>query len=206
MNFVRRNGGFERAAAPKKERRKSPMQPSTLKPLFRCLVVMAVLLGGLPAAAETGSVVEYSVPTMNSQPVSIVAGPDGNLWFTEFRGNKIARMTSAGTVTEFSIPTVNSQPDDMDVGPDGNLWFAEVLGNRIGRITTAGVITEFVVPTPNSRPTVVAAGPDGNLWFTERGHGCESRQQGRPDHARGRDHRVRATQAWEPAARDQRRP
>ncbi|MFL5971344.1 MAG: Virginiamycin B lyase [Gaiellaceae bacterium] len=122
-----------------------------------------------PAAAQTGSFLEYAVPTANSQPVSIVAGPDGNLWFTEFRGNKIARMTTAGTVTEFSIPTVNSQPDDMDVGPDGNLWFAEVLGNRIGRITTDGAITEFLVPTPNSRPTVVAAGPDGNLWFTERG-------------------------------------
>ena len=169
MNFVRRNGGSERAAAPKKERRTNPMQPSRLKPVFQSLVVMAVLVGGLPAAAETGSVVEYSVPTVNSQPVSIVAGPDGNLWFTEFRGNKIARMTTAGAVTEFPIPTANSQPDDMDVGPDGNLWFAEVLGNRIGRITTGGVITEFLVPTPNSRPTVVVAGPDGNLWFTERG-------------------------------------
>lgn len=130
------------------------------------IVAIAV---ALPAAAQTGSIVEYQVPTANSQPVSIVAGPDGNLWFTEFRGNKIARMTIDGHVTEFPIPTANSQPDDMDVGPDGNLWFAEVLGNRIGRITTGGVITEFLVPTPNSRPTVVAAGPEGNLWFTERG-------------------------------------
>jgi streptogramin lyase len=94
------------------------------------MVVMAVLVGVVPAAAETGSVVESSVPTVNSQPVSIVAGPDGNLWFTEFRGNKIARMTTAGAVIEFAIATANSQPDDMDVGPDGNLWFAEVLGNR----------------------------------------------------------------------------
>ena len=132
------------------------------------LAAVAVALAGA-AAAQTGSIVEHSVPTVNSQPVSIVVGPDGNLWFTEFRANNIARMTTDGVVTEFPIPTANSAPDDMDVGPDGNLWFAEVLGNRIGRITTAGVITEFVVPTPNSRPTVVAAGPDGNLWFTERG-------------------------------------
>jgi virginiamycin B lyase len=132
-------------------------------------VLAAVLVAALPAAAGTGAVLEYSVPTVNSQPVSIVAGPDGNLWFSEFRGNKIARLATDGVFTEFAIPTPNSQPDDMDVGPDGNLWFAEVLGNRIGRITPDGVITEFVVPTPNSRPTVVAAGPDGNLWFTERG-------------------------------------
>jgi virginiamycin B lyase len=131
--------------------------------------VAAAIAVAVPAAAQTGAIVEHQVPTANSQPVSIVAGPDGNVWFTEFRGNKIARMTLDGAITEFLIPTANSQPDDMDVGPDGNLWFAEVLGNRIGRITTAGVITEFLVPTPNSRPTVVAGGPDGNLWFTERG-------------------------------------
>ena len=129
----------------------------------------SLLTAAVGAAAQTGSIVERAVPTANSQPVSIVAGPDGNLWFTEFRGNKIARMTIGGDVTEFPIHTANSQPDDMDVGPDGNVWFAEVLGNRIGRITTAGSISEFLVPTPNSRPTVVAAGPDGNLWFTERG-------------------------------------
>jgi Tol biopolymer transport system component len=125
--------------------------------------------GELSAVAGTGTITERPVPTASSQPVSIVAGPDGNLWFTELRGNKVARMTSDGAVTEFPIPTPNSQPDDMDVGPDGNLWFAEVLGNRIGSITPDGVISEFLVPTPNSRPTVVAAGPDGNLWFTERG-------------------------------------
>jgi virginiamycin B lyase len=133
------------------------------------LIAAAIVAVAVPATASTGSITEYPVPTVNSQPVSIVAGPDGNLWFTEFRGNRIARMTTAGAETEFPIPTANSQPDDMDVGPDGNLWFAEVLGNRIGRITTDGAITEFLVPTPNSRPTVVAAGTDGNLWFTERG-------------------------------------
>jgi hypothetical protein len=80
--------------------------------------VMAVAVA-VAAAAETGLIVEHTVPTANSQPISIVAGPDGNLWFTEFRGNKIARMTTDAVFTEFPIPTTNSQPDDMDVGPDG---------------------------------------------------------------------------------------
>jgi streptogramin lyase len=138
------------------------------------------LLGAFPAGAETGSISETGVPTANSQPLSIVTGPDGNLWFTEFRGNKIGRLAPDGTVlAEYPIPTTvpptaanptgSSQPDEIDVGPDGNLWFAEVLGNRIGRITPNGVITEFLVPTAGSRPTVIAPGPDGNLWFTERG-------------------------------------
>jgi streptogramin lyase/Tol biopolymer transport system component len=126
--------------------------------------------GELSAAASTGAITEYPVPTASSQPLSIVTGTDGHLWFTEFVGNKIGRMSADGVVAaEFTIPTANSLPDVIDVGPDGNLWFAEVLGNRIGRITTDGAITEFLVPTPNSRPTVITPGPDGNLWFSERG-------------------------------------
>jgi streptogramin lyase len=144
------------------------------------VAVAAALITAVPAAGSTGGMREYALPTPNVQPLSIVTGPDGNLWFTEFRGNKIGRMAPDGTLlAEYPIPTTvpptptnptgSSQPDEIDVGPDDSLWFAEVLGNKIGRITTAGVITEFAVPTPNSRPTVIAPGPDGNLWFTERG-------------------------------------
>jgi streptogramin lyase len=132
-------------------------------------LVAAAAVMAVPAAGETGSVVEYAIPTASAGPVSIVTGPDGALWFTEIAANKIGRITPAGEFMEFPIPTPNSQPDEIDVGPDGNLWFAEILGNKIGRITPSGVITEFVVPTPNSRPTVVAPGTDGNVWFTERG-------------------------------------
>jgi len=120
---------------------------------------------------------EYPVPTSRSNPYIITAGPDGNLWFTEHEGNKIARITTVGVVTEFLLPTAGCQatvlitPDcqatGIITGPDGNLWFAESNGNQIGRITTAGVITEFPIPTANSYPYGIAAGPDGNLWFVE---------------------------------------
>ncbi|HEY5258929.1 MAG TPA: hypothetical protein VIJ12_11195 [Candidatus Baltobacteraceae bacterium] len=39
----------------------------------------------------TGSFVEYPTPTLNSEPGAIAAGPDGNLWFTEYRG-KIGKI------------------------------------------------------------------------------------------------------------------
>ena len=57
---------------------------------------------------------------------NIVAGPDGNLWFTETSRSthKIGRITTAGVVTEFSIPTgATSGPGGIAAGPDGNLWF-----------------------------------------------------------------------------------
>jgi hypothetical protein len=43
----------------------------------------------------------YSTPTPLSEPTAIVAGPDGALWFTEFSGNNIGRITVEGAITEF---------------------------------------------------------------------------------------------------------
>jgi virginiamycin B lyase len=136
---------------------------------------------GTPAFADagTGAISEYAIPTPGSQPVSIVTGPDGAMWFTEFAGNKIGRLTTDGTFAEYPIPTAGAQADDMAVGPDGNLWFAETTGNKIGRITTAGLIDEFDGLPPASRPTAVAAGADGNVWFTERALTAPSGRIGR---------------------------
>jgi len=120
------------------------------------------------AAADTGAVVEYAIPTVNAQPVSVVTGPDGALWFTELTGNNIGRLTTDGSFSEYPIPTAGAQPDDIAVGPDGNLWFAETTGNKIGRITPSGAIAEFGGLPAASRPTAVTGGPDGNVWFTER--------------------------------------
>jgi hypothetical protein len=124
------------------------------------------------AGAVTG---EFAVPTTNSGPSGIAAGSDGNTWFTEDAGNKVAQLSPAGVVLhEFAIPTANSRSDFIVLGPDGNLWFTESSGNKIGRITTAGAITEYNSLTIYTVPTDsllqgVTAGPDGNMWFCENG-------------------------------------
>jgi len=77
----------------------------------------------------------------DSGPFAITAGRDGNLWFTEFFGNRIAQITPAGVVTEFPPlpnPAPLNGPRAITVGPDGNLWFTEYYGNRIGRVTPPG--------------------------------------------------------------------
>jgi virginiamycin B lyase len=65
---------------------------------------------------------------------AITAGFDGNLWFTEYTGNKIGRITPSGTITEFTIPTPSSTPLGIVSGPDGAIWFAETATNKIGRL------------------------------------------------------------------------
>ena len=40
----------------------------------------------------TGDIVEYVVPTANSQPTGIDIAPNGQIWFTERTGNKVVRF------------------------------------------------------------------------------------------------------------------
>jgi streptogramin lyase len=110
---------------------------------------------------------DFPVPVQYSGPQGITAGPDGNLWITEYRANQIGRITPAGGITEFPIPTANSGPWDIAAGPDGNLWFTESVGGKIGRISTSGVVTEL--PGTGYSAYSIVAGSDGNLWFTSRG-------------------------------------
>lgn len=118
----------------------------------------------------SGAVTEYLVPTDGLEMGDkIVAGADGNLWFTESYGTgKIGRITPAGVFTEFTTGITGS-PRGITAGSDGNIWFTEYLGNKIGRITPAGVVTEFPVPAGNSAPGDITSGPDGSLWFTDYG-------------------------------------
>ena len=96
----------------------------------------------------------------------IVAGPDGNLWFTSsYTNNQIGRITPAGVITVFALPTPQSSPQDIIAGPDGNLWFTELGVNRLGRITPAGVITEFALLTSGVIVGPLTVGPNGTIWL-----------------------------------------
>lgn len=122
---------------------------------------------------------EWAVPTVNpatgtSYPNSIVAGPDGALWFTEWDGNKIGRITTSGSITEFANGiTPMSNPSIIRVGPGGNLWFSESNGSppgctrsAVAKITTAGVVTEYSGGIDAcADPYGIVSAPDGNIWF-----------------------------------------
>jgi streptogramin lyase len=118
-------------------------------------------------AAAVGTVTEYPVQTVNPGVAGIAAGPDGNMWFTEFYADQIGKITPSGSVTEYAATTLNSEPIEITAGPDGNLWFTEYGVGKIGKITPSGTVTEYPVPTTNSQPHGITAGPDGNVWFTE---------------------------------------
>ena len=114
------------------------------------------------------SVTLFPLPTPASQPMGIVSGPDGNLWFTEGNRDVVGRISPQGAITEFPTPTKGSQPSAITVGPDRNLWFTELSGNKVARITPSGAVTEYAIPTAYCYPMGgITTGPDGALWFTE---------------------------------------
>ena len=141
-------------------------------------VMLAVVALSPPAAMAdpVGQVSEFSTGlAAGSYPGWIAAGPDGNLWFTDFfnwRTNAIGRITPSGQITEFA-GGLNPSADPVGIvaGPDGDTWFADDGPSpAIGRITPSGQITEFSAGlNPGSAPQQIALGADGNLWFTDQG-------------------------------------
>ena len=153
-------------------------EPAKSDALFQALGLAASYTApsALPSLAPSrsstpiGQVSEFLLPAADGYPNGIAAGPDGALWFTEFEGHRIGRITTSGQIREFPLISSDGKPGGIAAGPDGALWFTEAGSHRIGRITTTGQISEFPLPPGRDSPHDIAAGPDGALWFTEYGN------------------------------------
>jgi virginiamycin B lyase len=51
--------------------------------------------GQIGRITPQGDIIEVPIPTGNTFPIGIAAGPDGALWFTECNGNAIGRLDPA---------------------------------------------------------------------------------------------------------------
>ncbi len=96
-----------------------------------------------------------------------MAGPDGNIWFSQTEVSQIGRITPDGTITSFKDGiTPGSKPLSIVVR-DGVMWFSEAAGDHIGRLTVNGEITEFPIPSKGSQPRAMCPHPDGSIWFVQ---------------------------------------
>jgi streptogramin lyase len=103
-------------------------------------------------------------------PIGIVEGSDGALWYTNTILPSIGRITTAGKITHYTDSRL-TRPFGIAAGSDGALWFTNGSDpGSIGRITTSGVLTFFDAPRI-SEPDWIATGPDGSLWFTNESGG-----------------------------------
>jgi streptogramin lyase len=136
---------------------------------FAAVLATAALGVLAPLASAAPAVTEFAIPTNDTQPWGVTAGPDGNVWFTEGGKKAVAKVTPLGVVTEYAAGITVGNPRGITAGPDGNVWFTEASGSgAIASITPSGTVTEYTTGlTKSSQPAGIVAGPDGNLWFTE---------------------------------------
>jgi hypothetical protein len=116
----------------------------------------------------------------SADPTSLVAGPDGNVWFTDAGENSdgenlIGRVTSAGKVVEYPIPIARSLNEPFHKlggiasGADGNIWFTD--NGSVQRIAPNGVfLGELGNPGELYDASDLTPATDGSMWFVESGY------------------------------------
>lgn len=121
-----------------------------------------------------GKITEYGGVASDTSGYSegMVAGPDGNLWSTEYNAGSILVNSTAGVkVAEISLAPAQ-YPQQLTVGPDGNIWTADNSGNisQINAATKTLMNTYAAGPGGyDAGPSGICVGPDGNLWIADQG-------------------------------------
>ena len=163
-------------------RTRTSIQAATGKVAVATMVTLIGLCGlsaaGNPSAVAAprhadvdtpGIVTNYTDQAIISNPDGITAGPDGQLWFSNFGFSSLSSITTAGVFTNHpDYDPSGSGPWQVTTGSDGALWFTGIVSNVIGRMTTSGG-SSYVTDGTIVGPTGITPGPDGQLWFTNAG-------------------------------------
>ena len=127
--------------------------------------VSGALTGAVLATVPTATLYSTGI-TAGGNPHGIGTGSDGNVWFTEFSGNRVGRITPAGNVTEFSTGILAANPVKIEPGPDGNLYLGYSTSTILQRLSLSGVPTTAATFS-NTKLYGITIGSDGNLWIGE---------------------------------------
>ena len=159
----------------------------------RAALPLALLALAFPATASA-SITEFTGLTKGTPSGGITAGPDDAVWFT-IKGSPggIGHIHADGSITEHGADVVpgftrDSDPADIVAGPDGALWFTE----QAGRARSARFDPDTETVTEYCDRADARQRPHGHHRRSGREplvHRAGERRH-RPDHARGRDHRV----------------
>ena len=120
-------------------------------------------------ASTTAILTTFAV---GGRPSQIVAGLDGNLWFTDRTGNRVVKTTPAGVTTGYPVPTLDSGVEGIAF-LEGGVAFTESAYGEVGKIRSslhpsgAGGSTVYSLSVRYSSSDAIVAGPNQSMWFTE---------------------------------------
>ncbi|MBI5788797.1 MAG: hypothetical protein HZA78_08095 [Candidatus Schekmanbacteria bacterium] len=108
------------------------------------------VVGKYPAGSpETGSVIFYPVPTAKAFPNQILIDRKGQVWFTEWDGHKIGKLSPDGQISEYPLPPEEASPVTFALDKDGQIWFSTLFNYNLFRLDPeTGGIKEYIVPPP----------------------------------------------------------
>jgi hypothetical protein len=153
---------------------------TVLTTLATLLILTAAIASTLPIAQPhlpggvPGTFTTFHLPTADSNVLGITAGPDGNLWMTEYTGggvggvSRIVRMTPIGAVRDFLVPSADAEPAGITVGPDGNLWFTEIA-DGVAQERGSGALPPTGRSVSFMFPALVLAGESPKVWMATSG-------------------------------------
>jgi polyhydroxybutyrate depolymerase len=107
------------------------------------------------------SVRVFPLPTPDAEPFDLAAGPDGSVWFTEFRADMIGRISQSGVLTQYKVPTAGAGPYQIAAGPQGSMCFTEYNTAKVGRVSPNGHVAEFRLPKPTYGGTGIIGSAPG---------------------------------------------
>ena len=96
---------------------------------------------GSSDAKSTNYVKEFSIPTLCTNPLSVVTDYSGDVWFTQTNTGKLAKFDPiTETFTEYDNPLWppggRSMMWGLDYAPDGNLWYTDESYDSIWKFST----------------------------------------------------------------------
>jgi virginiamycin B lyase len=132
------------------------------KLLLAALLVLGALVPVSAASAAPAITGVFSLGTEIETNNKIVAGPDGNMWFT-LEGKKVGKITPAGIVQEFELAGIENTIG-IAVGPEGRIWVAaEGKAASFLPSNPTGTEKDFASALIKGQPNIVL-GPEGLFW------------------------------------------
>jgi virginiamycin B lyase len=142
------------------------------------LLFLVPLLHLAAGAGRAQTVSEFTIPTATTNPFSIVAGSDGNLWFTETFSKHVGRITPAGAFTEYSLPAFSTY-----IAAEPNAIWCTTLGvAKVDLTKLAGCDTDStkcITVYSGVNGQGIAITPDGGLWLNQ-GNGVSRADKSNP--------------------------
>jgi virginiamycin B lyase len=112
-----------------------------------------------------GTARTFDLPHGGAVPTDVAAGPDGSVWFLQFRANRVGRFKD-GQFLDVEAGRDNAGLSGIAIAPNDDVWFGMVRRASLGRLRHDH-ITVFALPRDNARPYSVAVDRDGNVWYAD---------------------------------------